>query len=353
MRQNESMNEQIINAYNLQQAFDAELGKGGYDKVFVLTDTTTHRLCLPLLKISNSHNITIGNTDSNKNLESLTAVLTELVENGASRRSLLINLGGGMVCDLGGFAAAIFKRGIDCINIPTTLLAMVDASIGGKTGVNFCGLKNEIGTFTSPVSVLINTQFLKTLSSQDILSGYAEIIKHALISDQCHWAKVLSTEILPTKHFLEHSDLQQLVFDNVQIKAHYVDADPYEHDIRKALNLGHTFGHAFEAFNDGEMPHGYAVAYGMICELYLSSIKSGFPTDKMRQTVTYIRENYGNINLECKDYDTLIQLMQHDKKNSGSQIHPVLLKDIGTPVLNQSITESEIKEAFDFLREGF
>ncbi len=347
------MNEQIINAYNLQQAIDAELEKGSYDKVFVLTDTITHRLCLPLLEISNSHIITINNSDSSKNLESLTAVLTELVENGASRHSLLINLGGGMVCDLGGFAAAIFKRGFDCINIPTTLLAMVDACIGGKTGINFCGLKNEIGTFSAPISVLINTHFLQTLSSQDILSGYAEIIKHALISDEYHWTKVLSTEILPTKHFLEHSDLQQLVFDNVKIKTHYVDADPYEHGIRKALNFGHTFGHAFEMFNEGRMPHGYAVAYGMICELYLSSIRSGFPTNKMRQTVTYIRENYGNINLECKDYDTLIQLMQHDKKNSCSQICPVLLADIGIPILNQSVNESKIKEVFDFLRESF
>lgn len=347
------MNEQIINAYDLQKSIDAELEKGRYDKVFILTDTTTNRLCLPLLKISNARVITIGSTDSNKNLESLTAVLTELIDDGASRRSLLINLGGGMVCDLGGFAAAIFKRGIACMNIPTTLLAMVDASIGGKTGINFRRLKNEIGTFTSPVSVLIHPEFLKTLSSQDILSGYAEIIKHALIYDESHWAKVLSTEILPTKHFLEHFDMQQLVFDNVQIKVHYVDADPYEQDIRKALNFGHTFGHAFETFNNGEMLHGYAVAYGMICELYLSSVKSGFPTDKMRQTVTYIRENYGSINLECKDYDTLIQLMQHDKKNSCSQICPVLLKDIGIPIVNQPVTESEIKEAFDFLREGF
>ena len=347
------MKEQIINAADLQQAIDTQLETQKHDKTFILTDTTTGKLCLPMLNISNAHVMTIGETDAYKTLSSLSYVMSELVDNGASRHSLLINLGGGMVSDLGGFAASIFKRGIKCINIPTTLLGMVDASIGGKTGVNFCGLKNALGTFSPPLCVLINTQFLTTLNSKDILSGYAEIIKHSLLYNSEHWTKVLSTELIPTKQFLQTADLQQLVFENVQIKARFVEADPHEHGIRKALNFGHTFGHAFESFSNSKLTHGYAVAYGMICELYLSTVKTGFPADKMRQTVCYIRENYGNMPLECKDYDSLIKLMQHDKKNSYGQIYPVLLADIGVPVLSQSITDSDIKESFDFFREGF
>ena len=322
------MKEQIINAKKLKETVNVVIGRKHYDKIFILTDTTTRKLCLPLIDVEDSVTITIGTSDSHKTYETLNDVLRQLVKHGASRHSLIINLGGGVVTDLGGFTAAIFKRGIDYVNIPTTLLAMVDASVGGKTGINFGGLKNEIGVFKAPVSVLINTVFLKTLDNENFLSGYAEVLKHALLDSNDLWKRTIaminmlapdSSNALPV-NIDEH--LQQLVYENVKVKTRYVDEDPLEEGIRKALNFGHTFGHAIESFSfehpSSEVPqlsHGYAVAYGMICELYLSTVKFGFPVEKMRQTVSFIKENYGALAVECKDYDRLVELMHHDKKN--------------------------------------
>lgn len=349
------MKEQIVNAKKLQDTLHVITERKNYDKLFVLTDDVTQRLCLPLLGEINATNISIGSTDASKDIETLNHVLEELVSHGASRHSLIINLGGGVVTDLGGFAAAIFKRGIDYVNIPTTLLAMVDAGVGGKTGINFGGLKNEIGVFKAPVSVLINTIFLKTLDEANLISGFAEVLKHALLNNEQMWATVLNHNL--TSRVINLDKWQQMVYENVKVKARYVDEDPLEQGIRKALNFGHTFGHAFESFsfknaNGSSLSHGYAVAYGMICELYLSVVKLGFPTDKMRQTVTFIKENYGKMAIECKDYDELLELMRHDKKNSGGNIKPVLLRAIGQPETDMCITEDEAKEAFDFLRES-
>ena len=349
------MKEQIINAKKLNDTLNVVIGRKQYDKVFVITDTNTATLCMPLLSDIHATNITIGTTDASKSLESLTYVLSQLVENQASRHSLVVNLGGGVVTDLGGFAAATFKRGIDYVNIPTTLLAMVDAAVGGKTGINFGGLKNEVGAFKAPVSVLINTVFLKTLNSTELFSGFAEVLKHALLNNRAMWANVINTDINDQK--LDVADWQQLVYENVKVKSRYVEEDPLEQGIRKALNFGHTFGHAFESFSFTQEPshalkHGYAVAHGMICELYLSVVKLGFPQDVMRQTVAFIKEIYGRLALECKDYDPLIGLMHHDKKNSNGKIRPVLLSDIGKPETDITITEDEVKEAFDFYREA-
>ena len=296
---------------------------------------------------------TIQSTDSHKDLTSLSHVWKELGDHGATRHSLLINLGGGMVTDLGGFAASTFKRGIDFINIPTTLLAMVDASVGGKTGINFNGLKNEIGVFNNARFVILDTEFLRTLDDKNIRSGYAEMLKHGLISDEKHWAELLNFD-------LSRPDLKQLqtmLAYSVSVKKHIVKKDPHEKDIRKALNLGHTFGHAFEAFsldtpNKEPLLHGYAVAFGLICELYLSSVLTGFPTDKMRQTVQFIRENYGSFDFSCDDYDRLIELMHHDKKNTGATINFTLLAGIGNIRINQTASDELIKEALDFFREG-
>ena len=271
-------------------------------------------------------------------------------EGGASRHSCMINLGGGMVTDLGGFAAATFKRGINFINIPTTLLSMVDASVGGKTGINFGGLKNEIGVFCDSKFVILDTEFLRTLDAENICSGYAEMLKHGLISDEKMWAELVGFD-------LAHPDLQQLqrmVGDSVAVKERIVEQDPHEHGIRKALNLGHTFGHAFESWALKRKPvlHGYAVAFGLIPELYLSVMKTGFPTEKMRQTVNFIKEYYGSLPITCDDYDELIELMRHDKKNQDGIINFTLLGGIGDIRINQSATIDEIKEAFDFFREG-
>ncbi|KAA6324254.1 3-dehydroquinate synthase, partial [termite gut metagenome] len=273
-----------------------------------------------------------------------------LSDKGATRYSLLINLGGGMVTDLGGFAAATFKRGIAYINIPTTLLAMVDAAVGGKTAINFNGLKNEIGVFALAVSVLIDAEFLTNLDYPNILSGYAEMLKHGLISDTAHWSELLSFDI----DHIDYARLNSLVGKSVQIKERIVTQDPYEHGIRKALNLGHTMGHAFESFALAQgrpVLHGYAVAWGIVCELYLSHRKMGFPKEKMHQTIQFIKENYGTFEMDCRLYDNLYEYMKHDKKNSGDFINFTLLADVGEIRINQNADRNIVFEMFDFYRE--
>lgn len=349
------MKQRIIISKHLQNDLSAAIVECNPDKVFILTDNTTAEKCLPLVsgcnELKDATHITIEPTDTHKDIESLASVWKGLSSNGATRHSCMVNLGGGMVTDLGGFAASTFKRGIKFINIPTSLLAMVDASVGGKTGINFCGLKNEIGVFNDAQSVLIDTEFLRTSDERNICSGYAEMLKHGLISDEEHWAELVGFD-------LGNPDLkilQGMVAYSIKVKERIVEEDPYEHGIRKALNLGHTFGHAFEsmAMRHGHpILHGYAVAYGLVCELYLSCMKAGFPTDKMRQTVGYIRQNYGQYTFTCDDYPELVELMHHDKKNTGSTINFTLLGGIGDIRINQTATTDEIKEAFDFLREG-
>ena len=347
---------------NFQNDLAMSLAECDRDHIFVLTDENTYAKCWPLLSnfygLKNAQIITIPAGDQNKTLDSLAYVWQELAKGGATRHSCLINLGGGMVTDLGGFAASTFKRGMNFINLPTTLLAMVDASVGGKTGINFGGLKNEIGVFNDSKFVILNTEFLATLDKENLLSGYAEMLKHGLLSDEATWAELVEFDVTtPTPSLFKR--LQRMVSDSVKVKQHIVEADPTEKGIRKALNLGHTFGHAFESYSLSPLTshlssllHGYAVAFGIVCELYLSSIKVGFTTDKMRQTVAYIRENYGVPAITCDDYDELIELMGHDKKNTSGTINFTLLAGIGDIRIDQTATIEEIKEALDFLREG-
>jgi 3-dehydroquinate synthase len=260
-----------------------------------------------------------------------------------------------MVTDLGGFAASTFKRGINFINIPTTLLAMVDASVGGKTGINFNGLKNEIGVFNESKFVILDTCFLKTLDHENLLSGYAEMLKHSLIANEKMWAEHVRFDWHCSDLSLLTAHLSPLVRMSVEVKERIVTEDPLEKGIRKALNVGHTVGHAFESFamqSDRPILHGYAVAYGIICELYLSVTKTGFPVDQMRQTVSFIRGHYGTFDITCDDYDQLIELMTHDKKNTSGIINFTLLGGIGDIRINQTATAEEIKEALDFYREG-
>ena len=348
------MEQRIIISKNLKSELATAISECEHDKTFILVDEVTKEKCWPLLSkqlsMRKAKLITIGATDTHKNIESLAHVWEELGKDGASRHSLLINLGGGMVTDLGGFAASTFKRGINFINIPTTLLAMVDASVGGKTGINFNGLKNEVGVFNDSKYVILDTDFLKTLDGQNICSGYAEMLKHGLISNEKMWAELIKFNIQQP----DLEKLQEMLAKSVKVKENVVKKDPHEQGIRKALNLGHTFGHAFESWSLKHSPilHGYAVAYGLICELYLSAVKTGFPTDKMHQTVQLIRENYGTINITCDDYPELIELMTHDKKNRNGIINFTLLANIGDIRIDQTATEEEIKEAFDFFREG-
>ena len=325
------------------------------DRIFLLTDTTTERLCTPLLaeckSLKSAAHIVIGATDTHKTLDTLSLVWNALSTGKASRRSLLVNLGGGMVTDLGGFAAATFKRGIDFVNIPTTLLAMVDAAVGGKTGINFNGLKNEIGAFCESRAVIIDTEFLRTLDDANLRSGYAEMLKHALLKGHAMWVDHLQFDLAHP----DYAHLQDMVAQSINVKQDIVTQDPHEHGLRKALNLGHTVGHAFEAFALEEhrpVLHGYAVAWGLLCELYLSATHSQFPTLQMQQTVRFIRYCYGSFAFTCEDYEHLYALMTHDKKNVGGVINFTLLGGIGDIQLNQHLTKEEVFESFDFFREG-
>lgn len=348
------MKNNIVLSNNIKQEVTKAVETVAHDKVFLLTDETTDRLCKPLIQdvpcLKDATSIVIGASDTNKNLDTLSQVWTQLSNGGGSRHSLMVNLGGGMVTDLGGFAASTFKRGIPYINIPTTLLSMVDASVGGKTGINFNGLKNEIGVFRTPETVIIDTEFLRTLDHENICSGYAEMLKHGLISNNTTFAKLLTFNLDDVDYPL----LGEMVGESVAVKEKIVDEDPLEHGIRKALNLGHTFGHAFESWALTRKPylHGYAVAWGLICELYLSVIKTGFPTEKMRQTVRFIKENYGDLPITCDDYPELYSFMTHDKKNEAGIINFTLLGEVGDIRINQTATKEEIYETLDFFREG-
>lgn len=348
-------NQRVIISDNLENDLTEAISQCEHDKVFVLTDGTTEKLCLPCIQkfecLNGAEIIEIGVSDTAKNFDTLGNVWTRLSNGGASRHSLMINLGGGMVTDLGGFAASTFKRGIDFINIPTTLLAMVDASVGGKTGINYNGLKNEVGIFNDSKFVILSTTFLKTLDDVNLRSGYAEMLKHGLINNDKMWAELISYDLNKP----DLARLQQMVADSVKVKEHIVEVDPLEKGIRKALNLGHTIGHAFESFamkDERPILHGYAVAYGLLCELYLCAIKTGFPTDKMHQTVQFIKDYYGKFDFTCDDYDTLLELMKHDKKNTAGVINFTLLGGIGDIMINQTATKEEIFEALDFFREG-
>ena len=325
------------------------------DRVALLFDEETARLFaddfksiapgLPTLQI------VIGRGDAHKHLETCASVWQQLSAGCATRHSLLLCIGGGMVTDLGGFAAATFKRGIRFVNIPTTLLAMVDAAVGGKTGINFNCLKNEIGAFAESRAVVISTELLRTLDLPNLLSGYAEMIKHALLGS----GEMLARHLNFSWQEPDFTALQEMVRKSVSLKQRIVTEDPREQGIRKALNLGHTFGHAFESFaleSPAPLLHGHAVALGLVCELWLSAAATGFPVERMRQTVRYIRDHYAPLPFSCNDYERLYALMRHDKKNDGDHINFTLLESVGNCRINCHIEKDLIFEAFDFLREG-
>ena len=347
--------QQIIKSDLLAADVEKAIQNIHYDKLFILTDENTHIHCFPLLAkiplLQEVKEIVIPAGDTNKTIENLTRVWQLLTENGATRHSLLINLGGGMVTDLGGFAAATFKRGISYINISTTLLGAVDAAVGGKTGINFEGFKNEIGSFYPSESVIISSDFFWTLDRTAILSGYAEMIKHALIHSDAEWEEILAY----TFDEIDYTQLNELVFRSVKIKQDVVEKDPFEKNIRKALNFGHTTAHAFESFamtNGKPVPHGYAVAWGMIVELWLSHRLCGFPKEKLQRSVRFIRDHYGAFPVTCDHYESLYEIMRHDKKNIGDIISFTLLSDIGKVKIDQTADKEMVFEAFDFYRDS-
>lgn len=335
---------------------DALVEKINPSKVFVLVDENTQRLVLPLLvgessAIGSASLISIKAGDVNKNIESLMHIWAQLVDGGATRKSLLINIGGGVITDIGGFAGASFKRGIRFVNIPTTLLSAVDAAVGGKTGINFHGFKNEIGAFCEAEAVIISTRFFSTLSQEELLSGYAEMLKHGLISNADTYNRLLANDVVN----IEAEDMLQLLQESVMVKKHVVEEDPTEKGIRRALNLGHTAGHAFESLallRKSPIPHGYAVAWGLVVELVLSHMQLQFPSNELTRLATYIYENYGAFNVSCDDYDALIEFMRHDKKNdSANEINFTMLKNVGDIHIDCIATEDDIKTALDIYRD--
>ena len=320
-------------------------------KIFFLTEENTEKLCLPYIqplieKYSISGTV-IKPGENAKSVSSVEQVWQFLSQSGADRKSLLINIGGGMLTDLGGFAASSFKRGIAFVNIPTTLLAQVDASIGGKTAINFNGLKNEIGIFNEPLAVIINTDFLKTLDSENFLSGYAEMLKHGLIKDRNHWDELMNFNITR----IDYSHLQEIISHSVDIKKWHVENDPTENNIRKALNFGHTIGHAIESYalhKGTPMLHGYAVAYGMMAELYLSHKILGFPLEEMQKINQWLIDTYSKFSVQSTDFEALYELMTHDKKNENSKINFTLLSGIGQVEINKNCSRELVLEALEY-----
>lgn len=346
----------VIFTRNVAGGLDEILSRYTYDKLFILTDRNTFRDAVPLLEggkfCTDAEYIVIEADDTHKNLEALASVWKILSDGHATRRSFMINLGGGMVTDLGGFAASTFKRGIRYINVPTTLLGAVDAAVGGKTGINFNGLKNEIGVFNPAEAVLISTVFFKTLSREHLLSGYAEMLKHGLISGPAVYDKLL----IPDFSKLDLNELLKLLEESVKVKEQVVEADPFEKNIRKSLNLGHTVGHAFESLShkrECPVQHGYAVVWGVVCELLLSHLRLGFPVDRIRRLSSFVENNYGAFPITCDDYDYLYERMTHDKKNESDHVNFTLLKDVGVVEINQTATKNEICAALDLYRDLF
>lgn len=321
-------------------------------QVFVLVDDNTKVHCLPTvqetLQLPEEQILCIPAGEEHKSLQTIEQIWLFLQKNGATRKSLLFCLGGGVLTDMGGFAAATFKRGIQCVNIPTTLLGMVDAAAGGKTGFNYGGLKNEIGLFREPKETIIHTDFLRTLPTHQLLSGYAEMVKHALISSPLELASFRTFD----PNHIEWEQLAELIRRSIEIKNYIVDIDPEETGMRQTLNFGHTVGHAIEEMSMKKEPmlHGYAVMYGLVAELYLSVMKLGFPEKDLQAVVAIMKEYYGKPVCACKDYDELIGLMRHDKKNpSADTITFTFLRTAGNYRLGCTASEAEIREALDFL----
>lgn len=319
-------------------------------QIFVLTDENTRKYCLPVVgsdKIGEENIITIPAGESHKSLESVGMIWKVLSARHARRNALLINIGGGLVTDVGGFAASCFKRGIKCINIPTTLLAQVDASVGGKTGINFNGFKNEIGTFSVPEKVMIDTVFLKTLPRRQLLSGFAEMLKHGLLRGGEHLKKLLAVD----RDIVSGAGFPALLKESVEVKEKVVSEDPKEKGMRKSLNFGHTAGHAIEsvAIEAGtEFYHGDAVAYGMIAELYLSVMKKGFDRNLYQAIRTFISGLYPEY-IPSASPEQLYGLMLHDKKNEKEGVNFTLLEAPGKVSIDNYCSRGEVLEALEVL----
>lgn len=323
-------------------------------KVFFITDENTKQYCLPyFLKKINFENeaetLTFPAGEKFKNISTCLDVWNFLSEKGADRNSIIINLGGGVVTDLGGFVAATFQRGLRFINIPTTLLAMVDASVGGKNGVDLGNIKNQIGVITLPEMVILDTGFLKTLPQAHITSGLAEMLKHGLIYSRQYWERVKKV------NFSNKIEFEKLIWDSVEIKKEIVTKDPFEKNLRKTLNFGHTLGHAIESYflgNDNKptLLHGEAVAIGIILATHISAESIGFPKETLKDVTTTILNHFPKQTFTKNDIDKVIELLVFDKKNRNGKVFFVLLEDIGQHRTDCEVNNSLIYSAFGYYK---
>ncbi len=330
------------------ESITAFLEGKNYSKIFVLTDMNTHKYCYQTIKTHlPPHSVErVKAGEEHKNLATCEQIWAVMTRAELDRHALMMNIGGGVVGDMGGFCAATYKRGIDFIQVPTTLLSQVDASVGGKLGIDFQGFKNHIGVFTQPQAVLIDSAFLKTLSQRELRSGFAEIIKHCLIADAEKWNEIR------TKDF-EEQDWTDLTVHSVAIKKRIVEADPTEKGIRKVLNFGHTIGHAVETHFLSKAPnqkllHGEAIAAGMVMEAFLSYQKKMIALPLLEQIEEFVFSVYGKAPLQVAEANTLIQLAKQDKKNKDGQLRFSLLDGAGSCSFDVVISPNEIRRAIDY-----
>ncbi len=319
-----------------------------YSHIAILVDEFTNKYCLPIIQDllpSNFTKILIKSGEHHKNLATCEQVWDRMTKANMDRHSLLVNLGGGVIGDLGGFCASTYKRGIDFIQIPTTLLAQVDASVGGKLGIDFHGLKNHIGVFQLPKAVLIDPKFIETLSIQQKKSGFAEIIKHCLIRDEKEWSAI-------RQQSFEELDLSKLIAHSVAIKEAVVLEDPKEAGLRKILNFGHTLGHAIETYlldkGKRKILHGEAIAIGMIVEAFISHQRDLISLQELEEIESYLFENYGRVKLHTEEISKIIALTAQDKKNKGKEIRFSLLTGIGDCGYDIPVSASEMKKAIQY-----
>ena len=335
--------------YNELNAF---LKHSQFSKIFVIMDSNTYNYCYPSF-ISNIETeldiemIEIEAGEIHKTIDTCIGVWEALSHLNADRKSLIINRGGGVTTDLGGFVASTYKRGLKYINVPTSLLAMVDASVGGKTGVDLDTLKNQIGVINTPEMILIETQFLSTLPQNEIRSGLAEMLKHGLIHNELYWNKMNNLSQLTL------ADLDELIYESIVIKQDIVTQDPFEDNIRKTLNFGHTLGHAIESYflsnpDKNHLLHGEAIAIGMVLAAYISRELLGFSSLHCDEIKAHIIKTYGKVEIKAEDYLPIIELMKHDKKNEHGNINFVLLEVIGKPKINCLVDNNLIISAFKF-----
>jgi len=317
-------------------------------KQVILVDTNTKKYCLTLLlehvpELNHAEIFQVAAEENSKSMEICFDLWKRLTDNNFNRNDLLINLGGGMISDLGGFVAATYKRGMDYINIPTSLLAQVDASIGGKTGVNFHHFKNLIGSIYLPKSVFIFNDFLTTLPKRQILSGFGEVIKSGLIADKELWKEIKQLDEISI------GQLTDIVKDACQIKLDIVKSDLHEKSIRKTLNFGHTIGHAIETYSMSNHPspcfHGEAIAMGMICESYISWKTNKITQEDHQEIEGFIVKHYAKIDFDLNDFSSLLETMKKDKKNISNEYNFSLLDEIGLACFDVKVEEELIKES--------